>query len=189
MRGISLCVWIGVRPLWAFALAVGLCLPMTAVAQAQVLLACVNTKNGGMRLVASPADCNTSKEAAVSWNVVGPEGPQGDPGAEGPQGPPGPLLRVFDAEGNVLGIPNGRGGWFFNEEMGLSVLWATARGENIAHRQLWFTEENCEGQAFLELNSNRTFVNALICPTQRRFRPTTWPLVMPHRSSSKSHQN
>ena len=96
--------------------------------------------------------------------MVGPEGPQGEPGPEGPQGPPGPLLRVFDGEGNVLGIPNGRGGWFFNQEMGLSVTWATARGENSGARIFYFTEENCEGQAFLELHTNRTFFNALIGP-------------------------
>jgi hypothetical protein len=52
----------------------------TAPAFAQQLIACVNTKNGGMRLVGSAADCNPSKETAVAWNVVGPQGTQGDPG-------------------------------------------------------------------------------------------------------------
>lgn len=62
----------------------------TAPAFAQLLIACVNTKNGGMRLVGSVANCNASEEAAVSWNVVGLEGPQGEAGADGEPGPPGP---------------------------------------------------------------------------------------------------
>jgi hypothetical protein len=82
---------------------------------AQELIACVNTKKGTLRMVATPSDCNTRRETAVSWNVAGTQGPQGEegpPGQQGPpgeQGPPGPSgsageLRLIDANGTDLGF-------------------------------------------------------------------------------------
>lgn len=56
---------------------------------AQVLEACVNKGNGGVRLVASTAVCHAN-ETRVQWNVTGPAGPPGPAGEQGPAGPPGP---------------------------------------------------------------------------------------------------
>jgi len=150
---ISLCVWMSVLLLLHGAV---------SPARAQELFACVSTKSGSLRMVASPADCIASRETAVSWNVVGPQGPpgeQGPPGPEGPPGPPGPTgspLRVFDGEGNVLGIPwdNGR---IFNEELGLTVLMGTPRGLSTASVSVYFASPDCSGQGFLDVGYEPTF--------------------------------
>ena len=60
--------------------------------------ACQRTQTGTIRLVASPAECQ-STETAIEWNKQGPMGPmgpmgpagvKGDTGATGPEGPVGP---------------------------------------------------------------------------------------------------
>jgi hypothetical protein len=135
---------------------------LAAPTAAQQLIACVNTKNGGMRLVGSPADCNASKETAVSWNVVGPEGPQGDQGEPGPQGPPGPPLRVFDGEGNVLGIPY-TGAVLFNEQIGLTVWYSTLRGSSSV-ANLHFESFDCSGAGFLRINQGISRADTLLGP-------------------------
>lgn len=56
---------------------------------AQVLEACINKGNGGMRLVAAGALCHAN-ETRVQWNVTGPAGPPGADGADGADGAPGP---------------------------------------------------------------------------------------------------
>jgi hypothetical protein len=56
-----------------------------------VMYACIQKKNGQMRIVGDAGDCRVS-EIAVIWNVIGPQGPQGVPtGATGSQGPIGPV--------------------------------------------------------------------------------------------------
>src|SRR6516225_266146 len=50
--------------------------------------ACQNTTNGGLRVVASAADCRTG-EAPLSWNVQGPQGEAGQPGQPGQTGSTG----------------------------------------------------------------------------------------------------
>jgi hypothetical protein len=64
---------------------------VTAHAQPPVNLiqACYNNTNGGLRRVNTPANCK-NHETPISWNVAGPPGPQGPAGAQGPVGPPGP---------------------------------------------------------------------------------------------------
>ena len=52
---------------------------LAGAASAQVINACVKTKNGALRIVSDPADC-TSRETPISWNQ---QGPQGDPGLNG----------------------------------------------------------------------------------------------------------
>jgi hypothetical protein len=54
-----------------------------------VLEACINPGNGGMRLVDAGTPCHNN-ETRVSWNITGPQGPQGPQGPVGPQGPTGP---------------------------------------------------------------------------------------------------
>lgn len=62
----------------------------------QTIHACVQNKDGTVRLVADgadPASACTSKEHHVAWNVTGPTGPagaDGQPGADGAPGPAGP---------------------------------------------------------------------------------------------------
>lgn len=58
-------------------------LAATANSEPETLHACVQKRDGGMRL----ADNCRPSEYAVSWNVQGPAGPTGSPG---PTGPPGP---------------------------------------------------------------------------------------------------
>lgn len=55
-----------------------------------VLEACINPGNGGMRLVASGVACHNN-ETRVEWNVTGPAGPPGPVGPAGPAGPIGPI--------------------------------------------------------------------------------------------------
>jgi hypothetical protein len=135
----------------------------------------VNSKKGSLRMVASPADCS-AKETAVSWNAVGPEGPPGEqgpqgpegpqgpqgapgaPGAEGPTGPTGPAgspFRVFDGEGNVVGIPLGEN-VLFNEELGLFLRLPTLQG-SLASDTIYFSETGCAGQAFVSKAAPQTY--------------------------------
>lgn len=83
MRAISLCFGIGVLLFGAGAV------------RAQALFACVTTKTGSIRMVASPASCIATRETPVSWNVVGPQGP---PGEQGPAGVDG-----ANGSGSLLG--------------------------------------------------------------------------------------
>jgi hypothetical protein len=53
--------------------------------QSDVLYACLNPGNGGVRVVAASETCR-STEVKVQWNVTGVAGPQGP---QGPQGVPG----------------------------------------------------------------------------------------------------
>lgn len=55
----------------------------------EVIVACVHTENGTLRLV-EDADACTKKERAIQWNQVGPQGEVGPEGPMGPQGPAGP---------------------------------------------------------------------------------------------------
>lgn len=54
-------------------------------AEAAVIEACVNTGNGGLRLVASTTVCHAN-ETRVTWNTEGPAGPAGPAGPQGPAG-------------------------------------------------------------------------------------------------------
>ncbi|GEM_PF-6018282 len=48
----------------------------------------------------TPTNCKTT----LKWNVQGPSGPIGQQGPMGPQGPAGQQLRLFDANGQDLGV-------------------------------------------------------------------------------------
>jgi len=65
-----------------------LIVPLVSSASPNVLEACINPGNGGMRLVDAATQCHNN-ETRVSWNIVGPQGPQGDPGPPGPKGDTG----------------------------------------------------------------------------------------------------
>lgn len=65
---------------WAFA------------SEGEIIYACVNPRNGSIKIVNSPDECGRILEP-LSWNKQGPQGPQGpqgEPGPAGPEGPPGP---------------------------------------------------------------------------------------------------
>jgi hypothetical protein len=110
---------------------------------AQQLIACVNTKNGGMRLVASPADCNASKETAVSWNVVGPQGPPGEPA------PTPPKLMLLDSADVLIGevVPGSWsvGGAAVIRPSGVYRLTEDGFGGG---RSLIFRDPSCAGPVF-----------------------------------------
>ncbi len=81
-------------------------------AQGNEIYGCYQKNNGQLRIVSEPGACRSS-EIPISWNKIGP---QGLPGLEGPQGPVGPAgsdseapqadpgPRVYDANGQFLGI-------------------------------------------------------------------------------------
>jgi hypothetical protein len=64
-------------------------LVLAVPADAQVLEACINRGNGGVRIVDATTLCHAS-ETRVQWNQVGPQGPAGPAGPAGPVGPAGP---------------------------------------------------------------------------------------------------
>lgn len=79
---------------WLHFTIASVCLPcfLAAGANAQTINACMNKRNGALRVVADPAQCKRS-ETFISWNQVvaaGPQGPAGPQGEQGLQGPPGP---------------------------------------------------------------------------------------------------
>lgn len=59
-----------------------------APVSAQVINACVDNKQGTLRIV--PTSACKSSESPLSWNQAGPQGPQGIAGVAGTMGPPGP---------------------------------------------------------------------------------------------------
>lgn len=86
---------------------------ITVLAQSNnTVQGCYNNKTGVLRKVNSPSDCD-SKETAISWNVVGPQGVSGPQGPKGDKGDAGPggsgALRIVDSVGNEVGfyIPQG----------------------------------------------------------------------------------
>ena len=60
-----------------------------ATSSPNVLEACINGGNGGMRLVDSSTACHNN-ETRVSWDITGPAGPPGPTGATGATGATGP---------------------------------------------------------------------------------------------------
>lgn len=52
--------------------------------------ACVNNRNGAVRIVGASTTCDASKETALDWSIQGPKGDTGDVGPMGPQGEMGP---------------------------------------------------------------------------------------------------
>ena len=74
---------------------VWLSLILSSAANAQVIMACVSSSSGTLRIIASQIDCK-SNDRLLQWNVAGPQGPagaqgpQGPAGAQGPAGPTGP---------------------------------------------------------------------------------------------------
>src|SRR3982750_3734061 len=80
----------GIAGLSLLALVLLVIVPLSVAANnPNVLEACINPGNGGMRLVDATTTCHNN-ETRVQWNIVGPEGPIGPPGATGPQGVAGP---------------------------------------------------------------------------------------------------
>jgi hypothetical protein len=51
--------------------------------------ACVNTRNGSLRIVSATTTCD-ARETALDWGIQGPKGDKGDIGGVGPAGPQGP---------------------------------------------------------------------------------------------------
>ena len=81
MKKITSLPRLGLAAFAVLALAV-LAVPIAHLASgpSNVLEACVNPGNGGMRLVDSNTPCHNN-ETRVQWNIMGPQGPQGPQGA------------------------------------------------------------------------------------------------------------
>ena len=69
------------------ALVVGSALVWAHGGNTALIHACVDNKNGSIRVIAPTGVCKSS-ETALDWNIVGPAGPIG---AQGPMGPMGPI--------------------------------------------------------------------------------------------------
>jgi len=52
--------------------------------------ACVNNRNGAVRIISASGSCDATRETALDWNIQGPKGDTGPQGAQGPAGPMGP---------------------------------------------------------------------------------------------------
>jgi Collagen triple helix repeat (20 copies) len=63
---------------------------VSAQTSPQEIKACYESRTGYIRYLYDGALNCTSKEKAISWNQVGPQGPAGPEGEQGPQGEPGP---------------------------------------------------------------------------------------------------
>ena len=75
-------------------------------AQDNVIHGCFKKSGGDLRILARGTSCNPS-ETPISWNLSGPQGPAGPTGPPGPQGPEGKsekIPRVYDSNGQFLGI-------------------------------------------------------------------------------------
>ncbi len=53
--------------------------------------ACVNNRNGAVRIIGASAICDASRETALDWGIQGPKGDKGNAGDVGPAGPQGPM--------------------------------------------------------------------------------------------------
>jgi hypothetical protein len=124
-------------------------------------------KNGGeLRIVSNINSCRHN-ETPVSWNKIGPQGPTGATGPMGPAGPPGTQAqvvpqaqdpRVYDAQGNLLGIfPSTWEGLlsFFVPTLSRFLLISPGSGDvDPSYPAVSFYYENtdCTGKPFLEVN-------------------------------------
>lgn len=74
---------------------------------AQKIHGCVSKRDGKLRVVSGPDECNTKKETYLYWNQTGPQGEPGqpgDPGAPGPEDPPGQgCIKVKSADDELIG--------------------------------------------------------------------------------------
>ena len=62
---------------------------LAAIGGGGTINGCYAKRDGSLRVIDPTAQCK-SGEAALNWNVAGPQGPQGNPGAQGPKGDAGP---------------------------------------------------------------------------------------------------
>lgn len=87
-----------------------------AGSDSKTIYACV-TKEGSVRIVGSPFDCDRMSETSLEWNQ---QGPRGDPGPEGPQGQPGPA-GVIGSLDDMVGIPCGANGLSGSVEVSIAA--------------------------------------------------------------------
>jgi PKD repeat protein len=66
-----------------------------------VIYACADGKDGGMRLVVGPDDCDSKKEVSVFWNQQGIPGVDGQAGADGSPGENGSSCSVSEADSTI----------------------------------------------------------------------------------------
>jgi len=138
---------------------------------AQEIHGCVNLKNGNLRIVSGPEECNTKNETHIFWNQTGSQGEPGqpgDPGPIGPQGLPGQgCVNVKSADNEILGtlvdftgqdniIPSNvlvfissLDKFFqFNLQDGTN-LYEPLIGRSV---NVYFETENCTGTPFIKRN-------------------------------------
>jgi hypothetical protein len=118
-------------------------------------------KNGGqLRIVNNSKACHHS-EIPISWNMVGPQGPQGPAGPVGPAGKaitiePGP--RVYDSEGQYLGVLPGNNEGFLSiyiPSLSRFILLSPDNGDIDPYFPavyLYFDVNNCAGNSYVDLS-------------------------------------
>jgi hypothetical protein len=85
--------------------------------------ACVNNRNGAVRIVSATTTCEANKETALDWSIQGPKGDKGDSGDVGPMGSQGPQGQMG---------PQGPAGVMFfyqRETLGLDLEPGTGGGD------------------------------------------------------------
>jgi hypothetical protein len=129
-----------------FVLVVIVALLAEVPADAQEITACASTKNGALRMVVAPADCNPKKETAISWNAVGPPGLDGGLLLSKGQTP---LGRFVEWKGSVSVA--------FNPQVAALIGMNTEghlvppEGAGIGGAvDVGFTEPDCQGTALVE---------------------------------------
>jgi hypothetical protein len=135
-------------------------------AQGNEIYGCYQKENGQLRIVSKSSACRSS-EIAISWNKVGPQGPAGPEGPQGPVGPAGsnavapqaktePGPRVYDANGQFLGIlPSDLYGALsiYIPTLSKFIFLSSDNGEVdpfFPAVYLYFDGENCTGNAYVD---------------------------------------
>jgi hypothetical protein len=149
--------------------AVLLVLEFNCYAQENVIHGCYKKNDGHLRIVPKGIACHPH-ETPISWNISGPAGPQGPAGPPGPQGPIGPqgpqaplvkanqIPRVYDANGQFLGIlPGDLDGFLSVYIPSLSrFIFISPDDGNVDPFNpavyLYFEDSNCLGAPYLDTN-------------------------------------
>jgi len=116
-------------------------------AAADVIVACVATKDGAVRIVESAGSCDPKKENVTQLNSQGPQGvpgekgdkgDQGDQGLQGLQGPPGVLGSFDDLDGLPCTALDGQPGavQLLTIHGALLPTWTCVKGQSGLHFDL-----------------------------------------------------
>jgi len=141
-------------------------LGINCYAGGDVIHGCYQKHGGDLRIVSNAKWCRHN-EIAISWNKTGPQGPAGPEGPIGPAGPPGSQAqgalqaqdpRVYDVNGNLLGVfPSAWEGFlsFFVPTLSRFLIISPGSGDvdpAYPSISLYYDGVGCTGNSFLDVN-------------------------------------